>query len=317
MRFAVYLPLLLPFAAALVARPVADRLPPRAAAWLLTVSAAVLAIGSTAALALIAVAGLLRLPLAASLGRYSLHRVQRADPAPVEIGGLALVLLAAAVCSSCFAAWRRACGIAEAVLTAADLPDDEGITVVEDEAADAYAVPGLPGRIVVSSGMLARLQPAERAVLIAHEQAHLRGHHYLFAAVARIAAAANPVLRPLEQIVNFSLERWADEAAGAATGSRDRAAVALGHAALAAASSSHPRTRRVPVGALGIRGDGRRSSPKAGPVPRRVAALLAPAIPADVMPALLIGGLVLAATVSGLEAARDLHALILIARAAA
>lgn len=315
MRFAVYLPLILPFAAALAAQPVADRLPPRVAAWLFTLSAAVLAIGSTAALALIAVAGLLRLPLAAALGRYSLHRVQRGDPAPLEIGGLALALLAAALCSSCYAAWRRARGIADAVMTAAGLPGNDRITVIQDEAADAYAVPGLPGRIVVSSGMLARLRPAEQEVLIAHEQAHLDGRHYLFAAVARVAAAANPILRPLERTVNFSLERWADEAAGAATGSRDRAAVALGRAALAAAAS--PRSRLpLPVGALGVLGNVYPRGGKAGPVPRRVAALLAPTISAHLMPALLISGLVLAATASGLEAARDLHAVLVLARAA-
>jgi Zn-dependent protease with chaperone function len=317
MRFAVYLPLLLPFAAALAAQPIADRLPPRAAAWLLTSSAAILAIGSTAALALVAVAGLLRLPLAASLGRYSLHRVQRGDPAPVEVGALALTLLAAALCSGCYAAWRRCRGIAQAAITAAELRGDAAITVVEDEAADAYAVPGLPGRIVISSGMLARLQPAEQEVLIAHERAHLHSHHYLFAAVARLAAAANPVLRPLERAVDYSLERWADEAAGAATGSRDRAAIALGRAALAAASSPRSGARTLPTGALGVVGNVGTQDSKVGPVPRRVAALLAPAVPADLMPALLIGGLVLAAAASGIEAARDLHTLLVIARAAA
>ncbi|MEV7027234.1 hypothetical protein AB0O00_34515, partial [Kitasatospora sp. NPDC093558] len=41
MRIAVYLPLLFPLLAALIARPVGERLPPRLATWLLTVGSLV------------------------------------------------------------------------------------------------------------------------------------------------------------------------------------------------------------------------------------------------------------------------------------
>jgi Zn-dependent protease with chaperone function len=41
------------------------------------------------------------------------------------------------------------------------------VVVLADEAADAYAAPGWPGRIVVTSGMLGALSPAEREVLLA------------------------------------------------------------------------------------------------------------------------------------------------------
>ncbi|MGW7378006.1 SpoIIE family protein phosphatase [Streptomyces sp. NPDC054794] len=48
-----------------------------------------------------------------------------------------------------------------------------------DEQPDAYALLGRPGRIVVTSGMLRALPAEERAVLLAHEQAHLaHGHHH-------------------------------------------------------------------------------------------------------------------------------------------
>ena len=36
----------------------------------------------------------------------------------------------------------------------------------------------------------------ERAVLLAHEAAHLIGRHHLYLQVAELAAAANPLLRP-------------------------------------------------------------------------------------------------------------------------
>ncbi|WP_257003637.1 M48 family metalloprotease [Streptomyces sp. SA15] len=41
----------------------------------------------------------------------------------------------------------------------------------------AFAIPGTPGRILVTSATLAALRPAERRVLIAHERAHLTHRH--------------------------------------------------------------------------------------------------------------------------------------------
>jgi hypothetical protein len=43
--------------------------------------------------------------------------------------------------------------------------------------------------------MLRALSPPERQVLLAHERAHASGLHYLFTTAARLAAAANPLLR--------------------------------------------------------------------------------------------------------------------------
>jgi len=54
MRVAIYLPLVIPLLVAAVAGPIARRLPPRAATWLLTVSALALALASSAVLGLLA-----------------------------------------------------------------------------------------------------------------------------------------------------------------------------------------------------------------------------------------------------------------------
>ena len=106
------------------------------------------------------------------------------------------------------------------------------LVVVPSDDANAFAVPGRPGHIVVTSGMLRRLDEHERLVLLAHERAHLHlGHHrYLF--VAEVAARLVPILRPLRDRVRFATERLADESAAAAVGDRRLVARAICRAAL-------------------------------------------------------------------------------------
>ena len=50
---------------------------------------------------------------------------------------------------------------------------------------------------------------SERGVLLAHERSHARGSHYLFTSAARLAAAANPLLRPVAAQTGYTVERWA------------------------------------------------------------------------------------------------------------
>jgi hypothetical protein len=299
MRIAVYLPLVMPVLAAVLARPVADRLRPRAAVWVLTLAAVVLAAATAAALGLLAAAGLAQLPVLAAMKGYSLRLVRDDDPASLALGTVAVVLLAAAATNTLRVAWRRLIAFAAAADQAAGLGGASEIVVMDGDACDAYAVPGLPGRIVVSRPMLDALTSSERTVLLAHERAHLRRWHVVFVSLARCAAAANPFLIPLQHVVEYSVERWADEVAASVTGDRRGTAVAIATAALA--SGDH--RGRMPSGALGITG---RSG---GPVPRRVAAMLAPARPSR--PAAVIVAItgLLAAVACAAEGARDLHAL--------
>jgi Zn-dependent protease with chaperone function len=313
MYIAVYLPLVVPLLAAMAARPLAERLPPRTAAWLLAGSALVLAAASSAVLGLLALTAAVRLPPVDAIGRMSLRVVLRYDPASLPVGVAAGALLAAVAVAAGRAAWLRAAALAEAHSQARGLPGAGQLVVLADDAADAYAAPGWPGRIVVTSGMLGVLSQDEREVLLAHERAHAAGRHYLFTAAARLAAAANPLLRPVAAAVGYSVERWADEQAAAATGNRPLAARTVAKAALAAGAAPPRRPGPAAVlaaaGPLGVRG--------AGPVPRRVAALLCP--PPRPRLLLLVAAVVLVA-VSGacvLEAARDLHGLIEFAQAAA
>jgi Zn-dependent protease with chaperone function len=314
MRLVVYLPLVVSVLAAVAARPLAERLPPRTAAWLLTGAAVVLAAATGAGLGLLALSAAVRLPPVDALGDMSLSVVRRDDPAPLPLGIAAGLLLAAAAAAAIRAAWLRTTALAAAHRRARCLPGTGQVVVLADEAADAYAAPGWPGRIVVTSGMLGALTNAEREVLLAHERAHASGRHYLFTAAARLAAAANPLLRPLADAVGYTLERWADEHAAAVARSRPLAARTVAKAALAARAA--PPRRPAPE-AMTAAVTAPASARGAGPVPRRVAALLRPAPRPRLL--LVAAAVVMIAIcgVSVLDAARDLHALIEFAQAAA
>ncbi|MFF7752781.1 M56 family metallopeptidase [Streptomyces sp. NPDC007971] len=272
----VYVLLLLALPAALLARPLAERVDPQVATWVLTGTAAVLSVASSAALALLTFTGLLRLPAVAAMGRWSVGVLRQGTPAWDGLPLLAGALLAALTARTLRTLRRRTRALRTAAVETARLPEAVAlgggdIVVLDDPAAEAFAVPGPAGRIVVSTGMLAALAPEERTVLIAHERAHLRDRHYLFVTAAHLAAAANPLLRPLARHVSYTVERWADERAAHATGDRRRVACAIGKAALAGRRFGAGRS---PHGSAALHATGTPATPSA--VPRRVAALLEP-----------------------------------------
>jgi Zn-dependent protease with chaperone function len=312
----VYLPLVMPALAAATARPLAERLPPRTATWLLAGSSIVLAAASCAVLGLVAMAAVMRLPQVAALGGMSLRAVDRSDPASLPLGVLAGSLFAVAATSAVRACWLRVSALVSAHREARELgslrqtPDASSALVVTDDRVDAYTVPGWPSRIVVTSGMLDALAPAEREVLLAHERAHVSARHYLFTAVARMAAAANPLLVPLARGVAYSVERWADERAAAETGSRPLAARTVAKAALAA--SAAPARRPASASVLGVL-----PARAAGLVPRRVAALLRPPPRRGLALIAVTVALLAVSCLSALDVATDLHNLIEMAQAAA
>jgi hypothetical protein len=159
--------------------------------------------------------------------------------------------------------------------------------------------------------MLQALDAGEHDILVAHERAHLEGHHYAFVGLAQFGAAANPLLSPFARAVTYTVERWADERAASATGDRHRVARTVGKAALAAHRT--PVRTRIPATALGMLGRiGARKPLRggAGPVPRRVAALLAPPAGLRAAPALVTAAVLAVAVGCTAEAAHDLHALL-------
>lgn len=136
-----------------------------------------------------------------------------------------------------------------------------GVEVLEDRRARGFALPGRPGRVVLTTGLLDALSgDRERRAVIAHEVAHLDHRHYRFLLAGDLAVAVAPFLAPLRTRMRFALERWADEVAGREVGDRSVVARAIARVALAEGGSPAPN-------ALGVASQG---------VPARVEALLAP-----------------------------------------
>ncbi|MFI0809130.1 M48 family metalloprotease [Streptomyces echinatus] len=256
------LPLLLPFALPPLARRALERLAPAAALWSVTVCALLLAGCSAVALGVYLLLGLLKLPPFAALGQL-VHPLRTASDAFV-VPAAAVSAGALAVCGRALV--RSAVGQARAFRAArAEAgrgPAAGDLYVVDSPRPDAYALPGRPHRVVVTTAMLRSLDGPEREVLLAHERAHNAGGHHYALAAAELAAHCHPALRRVRDTVRLAAERAADEAAAASVGDRRLTARAIARAALAGRAA---RTER-PGFAPGV---------ATGPVPQRVQALLA------------------------------------------
>ncbi|MFE3636123.1 M56 family metallopeptidase [Streptomyces cellostaticus] len=265
MGVSVFLPLVLPLTAWPVARLAEQRLHPRTATRLLTGVAAVMAVCSSVCLGLVMVVGTAQLPGNPLPDAWSDPEVRAAVPCDGIAGKAAIPALCAVLVGCGRNLWRQARTRRRAHLALAGLRGT-GVAVLRDEAAYAYALPGVRGRgdrVVVTTALLNRLGgPGERRALFAHERAHLAGRHHRLLLAVHLAACANPFLLPLRTAVSYTAERWADEEAARVVGSRRTVARAIGRAAL---PSHHAPAATLPCLAA------------PGPVPRRVAALLAPA----------------------------------------
>ncbi|MGW7350727.1 M56 family metallopeptidase [Streptomyces sp. NPDC054784] len=276
----VFMPLVLPVTVLPMVRLAGQHLHPRAAARLLTAVGGLLAVCSTLCLVLLMVVGTAQLPGNPLPDGWSDPEVRAAVPHERYVGEVSIVALLAVL-----AAWartvaehvrvRRAAHRSLAVLPARGAPDataDGELAVLPDADPYAYALPGgfgHRGRVVVSTAMLEHLDADERRVLVAHERAHLAARHHRHLLLVRLAARANPLLGPLRDAVAYSVERWADEVAARELGSRRTVARTVAKAALV--------TRGAPASGLAALAE-------PGPVPRRVAALLAPEPPAHSWP---------------------------------
>ncbi|WP_338701910.1 M56 family metallopeptidase [Streptomyces sp. Q6] len=259
----VFLPLVLPLTAWPVARLAAHRLPPRTATRLLTAVAAVMATCSTVCLALLMVVGTAQLPGNPLPDSWSDPEVRAAVPQDEIAGAVAIPALLSVVVACARTLWRHAALRRRAHRALAGLPGTEAV-VLPDARPYAYALPASRtgrGRIVVSTALLGHLRPAERRAVFAHERAHLAARHHRHLLTVRLAARANPFLRPLSSAVAYTAERWADEEAAERVGDRTVVARAIGKVALSGGSVREPVFAAL-------------AAP--GPVPRRVAALLAP-----------------------------------------
>lgn len=118
--------------------------------------------------------------------------------------------------------------------------------VVDCDIAAAYCLPGRHHQIVLTTGALAALDDAQVGAVLAHERAHLRGHHHHLVGVASGLGRAFPgipLFRAAEEQVAALVEMVADDVAARA---HRRAIIATAVVAMAGT-----RTPRAALGASG------------------------------------------------------------------
>jgi Peptidase family M48 len=239
-----YVPLLCALALAAGAPQIARRASPRPGSATLVVVALAVALAADVALGALAVARLMDFaPLAALLH----WRAERPEPNPVPVpvsiaAGVALAFVVVAA----WVDWRRSREPMRWLRSLRRQASAGELIVVRSPELLAHAIPGhrkAPGRILVSDSMLRTLDGDERRVLLEHERSHLRHHHDRYRELSRLATRINPLVRPTIEATDFILERWADEDAARTVGSRQLAARALAHAAVA--SVPRPKQHRL------------------------------------------------------------------------
>ena len=266
MTLAMWAPILVAVVLAASGGRLGRRLHPAVAVPLLTFAALATALATGFVLAVAAFDAAAVLAPVAKLGHWSAAAVRPGGTASVGLGAAAGLAVGMLLAASVHRATRIGVDLGHAVATCRRLgPGAGGLVVLQDDQPDAFALPGVRGRIVVSTGMLRVLPPDERRVLLAHERAHLAYRHDVYVQLAGLAAAANPLLRPVAREVDRGVERWADEVAAAEVGDRRLAARALARAGLARAGS--------PVDARGL---ALHAAAQPGGVGARALALLQP-----------------------------------------
>jgi Zn-dependent protease with chaperone function len=244
-------PLLVTLGVAAIATSAHRRLPPRLAARFVTLALVLVVIAALPTALVVAIAFLAHAPVVGVGFQWCAQALGLHSAIPAWIGVPVLALLAVgAVRTARLVRQHRA------------LRSDEShpIQIAHSDKPYAVTLPGRAGRIVISTAMVELLDDDERRIVVAHEEAHARYRHDRYLLTAELAAAVLPPLRALARRVNYSIERWADEAAAAVCGDRQLVAVTLGKVAL----QSHPPT------VAGFAGLG---------VSARMGALLEPPIP--------------------------------------
>jgi hypothetical protein len=302
MRLAVYVAMAAILALAVLLRPAARGLRPKAAAILLAAGAFIAGLLWVACLGLVAFATIGRLGLAAAVGHWSAAVIQARNPVPLAAGlaGLAVLALVAISLLAALGGLSRELRRVVPLVRLARQHGAGDVAIIDHPVPEAMALPGWHGSILVTSGMLHCLRADEQPVLLAHERSHVRGRHWLFRLSCRVGAALLPALRSTVPACDQALERWADEDAAVVVGSRQLVATAIARAALAA-SKREASTVLVPAISDGA-------------VVQRVEAMLAPSPRSRWGPAAVVALLVAVALTAAIDAERDVEGMFELAR---
>ena len=221
----------------LLAPLVALRAAPAPATWLLSLGGAIVAAYWLVVLAAMSAPVAGADDLLVDREHWSGRVLAKDSPTGMVVAALALTLLVTLL-------WRttvRAVRLRRAVVRARRICRDHSteLVVLPQDDAEAYAVPGRPGLIVVSKGLLRRLGPGERRAVLEHERAHLRLRHHRHSVAGVLAATANPCLAAVPGALGLAVERWADEEAAHLCG-RAVTATALGKVTELTTGTSRP-----------------------------------------------------------------------------
>lgn len=239
------------------------RLQPALAARLLVPAGLVMAASTVFVLGALSFTWLGQLPVISAIGSWSGSQLDATDPVPEPVAAVSLVLLAVATVRTAVWIVRRGRSLVSLYRIHRDLGSAGPVIVIDSTRLDAFATPGPPGRVVITSGLLRVLTPTEQRVVLAHEQSHLTHRHVFWTLAAELAAAVNPLLRPTASTIGHVIERWADEDAARLVGDRQLVARTIARTALLRHQARVTANDLLPA-ATG------------GDVPERVRALLAP-----------------------------------------
>jgi Zn-dependent protease with chaperone function len=189
-----------------------------AAAW--SVVAAVGLAGLTLAVKATALGGGLSQLIGACVLRL---RETYGTPGGATVAGLGLILTGAIAARTVLTAMTHLRAAGQQALLHAETarligrPEPAlGAVLVEHSQPVAYCVAGRHPTVILSTGALQALEPAEVSAVLAHERAHLSGRHHRLLALARISSLVFPVLplmRDADAQVARLVEMHADDAA--------------------------------------------------------------------------------------------------------
>ncbi len=174
-------------------------------------------------------------------------RATYATPGGATVAGLGLILAGSVVARSVLAAFghlraagRQALRHAQTARLVGRSDPALGAVLVEHPEPAAYCVAGRQPTVVLTTGAVAALNRAQLGAVLAHERAHLAGHHHRLLAMARIGRQVLPFLplmRDAEAQVARLIELHADDTA---TRAHDPGTLATALVVLATAASPAP-----------------------------------------------------------------------------
>ncbi|MEU8693929.1 hypothetical protein [Streptomyces sp. NPDC048665] len=95
-----------------------------------------------------------QVPLVAAQGPWSVSVLAAEDPVNRKVAAVCAGVVPAVVAGVTVASWRRGRALVDAWRECRDSAGGGELAVVDDPVPAAFAVLGVPGRVVVSSGML-------------------------------------------------------------------------------------------------------------------------------------------------------------------